>query len=57
MRRYLFDTNIISDLIKNPASNMALKLFDLPQDSFCTSVIVACELRYGAHKKRVLKII
>ena len=47
---YMLDTNIISDLVKNPkglASQRARK----HQDRLCTSIIVAAELRYGCAKK------
>lgn len=48
---YLFDTNIISDLVKNPAGNVANKIVQVGEDNIFTSVIVACELRFGARKK------
>lgn len=48
---YLFDTNILSNLIKNPSGALAQKIVKLDNTSFCTSIIVACELRYGALKK------
>lgn len=48
---YLFDTNILSTLIKQPAGPLAAKIAELNDNSFCTSVIVACELRYGVSKK------
>ena len=49
--KYLFDTNILSNLIKQPSGLLAQKIKDLDENSFCTSIIVACELRYGALKK------
>ncbi len=50
--RYLLDTNILSEIIKNPTGPTARKA-TLPEiEPFCcTSLIVACELRYGACKK------
>lgn len=51
MHRYLLDTNILSALIKHPHSVLAQKIGRMPRDTFCTSVIVACELRYGVEKK------
>lgn len=49
---YLLDTNILSDLIKQPAGIAAKKIAALGvESSLCTSLIVACELRYGADKK------
>ncbi|MEW6711773.1 MAG: type II toxin-antitoxin system VapC family toxin [Candidatus Riflebacteria bacterium] len=50
--KYLLDTNILSELIKQPQGYAAQKIASLKNaDSCCTSVIVACELRYGACKK------
>jgi tRNA(fMet)-specific endonuclease VapC len=51
MHRYILDTNILSALIKHPHSVLAQKIGQMPRDTFCTSVIVACELRYGVEKK------
>ena len=51
MRRYLFDTNILSALIKQPRGPLAERIINLEREVFCTSIIVACELRYGAVKK------
>jgi tRNA(fMet)-specific endonuclease VapC len=55
--RYLLDTNIISDLIRNPQGKVAARIAKVGEDSVCTSVIVAAELRYGCAKsgsKRLL---
>lgn len=51
--RYLLDTNILSDLLKNPTGRVARKITSLPADeanSMSTSIIVAAELRYGVAK-------
>lgn len=48
--RYLLDTNIISDLVRRPRGQVADRLAEVGEDSICTSVIVAAELRYGAEK-------
>ncbi len=49
---YLLDTNILSDLIKQPTGRSAQKITALGAETkCCTSLIVACELRYGAEKK------
>ena len=50
--RYLLDTNIISDFIRNPAGRIAEKIRTVGEAQVCTSIIVAAELRYGAVKKR-----
>lgn len=48
--RYLLDTNIVSDLIRNPLGKAAKRQQREGDDSVCTSIIVAAELRYGAAK-------
>ena len=50
MTRYLLDTNIISDLIKNPQGRAAKRIAKVGEDAICTSIIVAAELRYGCAK-------
>ena len=50
MTRYLLDTNIISDLIRNPQGKAARRIAKVGEGAICTSVIVAAELRYGAAK-------
>lgn len=49
--RYLLDTNILSDLIRNPQGKIAQRIADVGEAAVCTSIIVAAELRYGAIKK------
>ncbi|MFH7321612.1 type II toxin-antitoxin system VapC family toxin [Desulfurivibrio sp. D14AmB] len=48
---YLLDTNIISDLIRNPAGKVAQQIAVKGERAVCTSIVVACELRFGARKK------
>ena len=50
-RRYLLDTSILSNLIEDPTSPLAERVIELSGEEFCTSIIAACELRYGAAKK------
>ncbi|MEX2502825.1 MAG: type II toxin-antitoxin system VapC family toxin [Trueperaceae bacterium] len=52
MFRYLLDTNVVSELVRAPTGPVAGKLLEVGESTVCTSVIVACELRYGAAKKR-----
>jgi len=49
--RYLLDTNIISDLVKQPQGAVAKKITEVGEAAVFTSLIVACELRYGVAKK------
>jgi tRNA(fMet)-specific endonuclease VapC len=60
LTRYMLDTNIISDLIKNPQGRAAKRIARVGEDNICTSIIVAAELRYGCAKsgsKRLLKAV
>jgi tRNA(fMet)-specific endonuclease VapC len=50
-RRYLLDTNILSDLIRHPQGRVAARIAEVGEHHVCTSIIVAAELRYGATKK------
>jgi tRNA(fMet)-specific endonuclease VapC len=49
--RYLLDTNIVSDLVRNPQGKVARHVRTVGEKQVCTSIIVAAELRYGADKK------
>jgi tRNA(fMet)-specific endonuclease VapC len=49
--RYSLDTNILSDLVRNPQGRIAAQIRRVGEDEVCASVIVAAELRYGAEKK------
>ncbi len=51
MSGYLLDTNIISDLIRNPFGAAARHIEQVEVKNIFTSIIVAAELRYGCAKK------
>lgn len=48
---WMLDTNALSDLIRNPQGALAQRLSELEPDAVCTSIIAACELRFGARRK------
>jgi tRNA(fMet)-specific endonuclease VapC len=48
--QYLLDTNILSDLVKHPQGKVFQRITEVGEDSICTSIIVVCELRFGAVK-------
>jgi tRNA(fMet)-specific endonuclease VapC len=50
--RYLLDTNIVSDLVRNPQGLVSQKIRRIGEQRVCTSIIVASELRYGAAKRQ-----
>jgi len=49
--RYLLDTNIVSELMRDPQGPVTRRIARVGERSVCTSIIVACELRYGVAKK------
>lgn len=49
---YLLDTNILSNLIRDPAGSVARRIAKKGERTVCTSIVVACELRFGAEKKQ-----
>ena len=57
MTRYLLDTNIISELVRNPQGQCAKRIIKVGEETICTSIIVAAELRYGCAKSRSSRLI
>jgi tRNA(fMet)-specific endonuclease VapC len=49
--RYLLDSNMVSDLVRNPQGKVAARIAHVGEESVCTSIVVAAELRYGAARK------
>src|SRR5229473_485115 len=43
--RYLLDSNIVSDLVRNPQGKVAARIAHVGEESVCTSLIVAAERR------------
>ena len=54
---YLLDTNILSDLVRNPQGEVAAHIAKAGEDNVCTSIVVAAELRYGAAKSNSAKLV
>ena len=51
MKRFLLDTDVLSQVVRAPQGAVARRIVEAGDASVFTSVVVACELRYGAHKK------
>ncbi len=51
MTGYLLDTNIISDIVRDPFGLAARRIEQVAGRNVCTSIVVAAELRYGCAKK------
>lgn len=48
---WMLDTNALSELIRNPQGPLGQRLGSMEPDAACTSIVVACELRFGARRK------
>ena len=48
--RYLLDTSVVSDLVRNPWGVVAGRAASAGEGTVCTSIIAAAELRFGAVK-------
>ena len=55
--QYLLDTNIISDLVRHPQGLVFQRLAAVEENCICTSIIVVCELRFGAAKSGSLRLL
>lgn len=47
----MLDTNTLSEFIRNPRGALTERLAAIEPDEVCTSIVVACELRFGARRK------
>ncbi len=48
---YLLDTNALSDIINFPYGKVASKAVAVEPEPLLTSVVVACELRFGVERR------
>lgn len=54
--RYMLDTNILSDMVRQPQGRIAQRIARVGEEAVCTSIIVASELRFGAAKRNSAKL-
>lgn len=47
----MLDATALSELIRDPHGALAERLNALDPDAVCTSIVAACELRFGAQRK------
>jgi tRNA(fMet)-specific endonuclease VapC len=52
---YLLDTNILSDLARNPQGHCATRIAALGEEAIATSIIVVAELQFGLAKLEARK--
>ncbi|HAI68479.1 MAG TPA: VapC toxin family PIN domain ribonuclease [Gammaproteobacteria bacterium] len=53
---YLLDTNILSDLVRHPTGLIFQRIAEIGEEKICTSIIVACELRFGVEKSGSIRL-
>ena len=49
--RFLLDTNVLSDLVRQPRGRIFDRIKQVGEQNICTSIVVAAKLRYGAAEK------
>ncbi|MBB1248178.1 type II toxin-antitoxin system VapC family toxin [Rhizobium sp. G21] len=49
--RFMLDTNIVSDMLRNPQGHAVQRGEAEGKSALCLSVITACELKYGIYKR------
>jgi tRNA(fMet)-specific endonuclease VapC len=54
---YMLDTNIVSELARNPQGAVARRIVEVGPDAICVSIITAAELHYGCAKKGSPKLL
>lgn len=53
----MLDTNIVSELARNPQGAVTKRIAEVGADAICVSIITAAELRYGCAKKGSAKLL
>lgn len=56
MTLWLLDTNAMSDIVNNGRGRIKQAIETVGAENVCTSIIVACEMRYGAEKRGSAKL-
>ena len=53
----MLDTNIISDLVRNPQGPVTRHIVKVGSEAVCISIMTAAELRYGCARKGSAKLL
>ena len=53
----MLDTNVVSELARNPKGAVARRIAEVGPEAVCVSIITAAELRYGCAKKGSPKLL
>lgn len=52
----MLDTNIVSELARNPQGRVSERIAEVGSDAVCVSIVVAAELRFGCAKKGSMRL-
>jgi tRNA(fMet)-specific endonuclease VapC len=55
--KYLLDTNVLSNLVRQPRGTIAERIAQVGEHFVCASIVVASELRYGAVKSGSVRLL
>jgi tRNA(fMet)-specific endonuclease VapC len=55
--RFMLDTNIVSDMVRHPRGRVAKRIAEVGETLVCTSIVVAAELRCGAARKGLPRLV
>ena len=53
---FLLDTNILSNLVRHPQGAVAARIAAAGEETVCTSIVIAAELRFGATQSGSMKL-
>ena len=53
----MLDTNLVSELARNPKGAVARRIAEVGPEAVCVSILTAAELRYGCAEKRSPKLL
>jgi tRNA(fMet)-specific endonuclease VapC len=53
----MLDTNIVSELVRNPQGPLTRHLVKVGSEAVCVSIMTAAELRYGCARKGSAKLL
>lgn len=54
---HMLDTNILSNVVRDPNGSVARQLERLSPEATCCSIVVAAELRYGIAKRGSVRLL
>jgi len=56
LTRYLLDTNVVSEMVRNPLGRVEQRVLLVGENGIAISAVVAAELRFGVERKRSVRL-